>query len=64
MEPQSSRFLPVGRSDAVTQLIRVTGVGKGQGGTLKVKWKVSYKVGSETGVLTEEMGVVERLPAS
>ncbi|KAF8423879.1 VHS domain-containing protein [Tirmania nivea] len=64
MEPQSSRFLPVGQPDAVTQLIRVTGVRRGQGGALKIKWKVSYRVGSETGVVTEEMGVVERLPAS
>ncbi|KAF8475680.1 VHS domain-containing protein [Kalaharituber pfeilii] len=61
MEPQSSRILPVGHKDAVTQIIRVTGVVQGQGGMLKVKWKVSYKMG---GRMYEEQGVVESLPAS
>ena len=64
MDHQSSRFLPVGQIDAVTQRIRVSGVGRGQGGALKVKWKVSYRMGSETAQLHEEQGVVESLPIS
>ena len=64
MEPQSSRSLPVGQPDAVTQRIKVTGVGRGQGGVLKVKWKVSYKMGSQTAQLQEDMGVMEGLIVS
>jgi len=64
MEPQSSRSLPVGQLDAVTQRIKVTGIERGQGGVLKVKWKVSYKMGSQTAQLQEDMGVMEGLIVS
>lgn len=66
MEPQSSRFLPVGQVDAVTQKIRVAGVARGQGAGLKVKWKVLYRIddgGVGDGQLNEETGVIDKLPA-
>lgn len=62
MEPQSGRYLQARQKDGVTQIIRVTGVPRGGGGSVKMRWKVSYRVGS--GPLNEEQGVIESLPVS
>lgn len=62
MEPQSGRYLQARQKDGVTQIIRVTGVPRGGGASVKMRWKVSYRVGS--GPLNEEQGVIESLPVS
>jgi len=62
MEPQSSRHLEAHQRAGVTQLIRVSGVPRGGGGNVKMRWKVSYRVG--TGPLNEEQGVIESLPVA
>lgn len=62
MEPQSGRYLQARQKDGVTQIIRVAGVPRGGGAGVKMRWKVSYRVGS--GPLNEEQGVIESLPVS
>ncbi|CUS09677.1 unnamed protein product [Tuber aestivum] len=62
MEPQSSRHLEAHQRAGVTQIIRVSGVPRGGGGNVKLRWKVSYRVG--TGPLNEEQGVIEGLPVA
>lgn len=46
----------------VTQIIRVSGVPRGAGGSVKMRWKASYRVGK--GPLNEEQGVIEGLPVA
>lgn len=62
MQPQSGRYLQARQKDGVSQIIRVEGVTRGGGGTVKMRWKASYRVGS--GPLNEEQGVIEGLPVS
>ncbi|CAZ83715.1 unnamed protein product [Tuber melanosporum] len=62
MEPQSSRHLEARQRAGVAQIIRVSGVPRGGGGNVKMRWKVSYRVGM--GPLNEEQGVIEGLPVS
>lgn len=60
MEQQSGNFLQPNQKNGVQQFIRVTGAPVGQGNVVKMRWKVSYRVGS--GPMNEEQGMVEGLP--
>lgn len=62
MEQQSGNFLQPNQKNGVHQFIRVTGAPAGAGNAVKMRWKVSYRVGS--GPLNEEQGLVEGLPVA
>jgi hypothetical protein len=57
MEPQSGRDLAGGQKEGISQIIRVA-VPAGEGGKVKMRWKVGYVV---QGARREEMGEVGRL---
>ncbi|KAI9725050.1 MAG: hypothetical protein M1812_000326 [Candelaria pacifica] len=57
LEPQSGRTLLPHELNGITQVIRLNGVERGKGSSVKMRWKASYKVGSE---MKEEHG---ELPA-
>ncbi|KAI9779626.1 MAG: hypothetical protein M1839_007291 [Geoglossum umbratile] len=44
LEPQSGRSLFPNQKDGITQVIHVNGVERGKGGTVKMRWKLSYSV--------------------
>ncbi|KAI9894191.1 MAG: hypothetical protein M1814_004045 [Vezdaea aestivalis] len=58
MEPQSGRTLPAQAQEGVRQKMRLNGVEVGKGSTVKMRWKASYRVGTET---REEQGEIAGL---
>jgi ADP-ribosylation factor-binding protein GGA len=61
MKPQTGRRLRPNESQGIKQDIRLTGVEPGKGGMVKMRWKLTYKVGSET---RHEDGMVPALGIS
>ncbi|KAI9860322.1 MAG: hypothetical protein M1813_006211 [Trichoglossum hirsutum] len=59
LEPQSGRFLAPNQKDGITQVIHVNGVERGKGGTVKMRWKLSYNVAQSQ--LREEQGEITAL---
>jgi len=57
MEPQSGRELSAGQREGIRQMIRVAVPG-GEGGKVKMRWKVGYVLGGQR---REEMGEVGAL---
>ena len=57
LEPQSGRELAPGQREGISQTIRVA-VPPGEGGKVKMRWKVGYVV---QGARREEMGEVGKL---
>ncbi|EGP83497.1 unnamed protein product [Zymoseptoria tritici ST99CH_1A5] len=53
LEPQSSRNLAPKQQDGITQIIRLQGVERGKGGSVKMRWRAGYTVG---GKQTNEQG--------
>ncbi|KAI9743257.1 MAG: hypothetical protein M1818_003103 [Claussenomyces sp. TS43310] len=47
MEPQSGRRLDAFEKQGITQVISLNGVNQGSGNSVKLRWRVSYKVGTE-----------------
>jgi len=58
MEPQSGRDLAPGQREGIKQAIRLLGVPVGEGGKVKMRWKVGYVL---AGQRKEEMGEVGAL---
>ncbi|EGX51209.1 hypothetical protein AOL_s00054g585 [Orbilia oligospora ATCC 24927] len=63
MEHQSGTTLQPHEVDGINQMIRIAGVAPGAGSNVKMRWKVSYRVGDNS-QLREEMGEVTGLPVS
>ena len=63
MEHQSATSLQPNQKDGITQIIRVSGVAPGAGANLRMRWKVSYRVG-DVFKLEEETGDASSLPVS
>jgi len=61
MEQQSATSLQPGQRDGITQIVRIAGVAQGAGSKLRVRWKVSYRIG-DSGQLQEETGDATSLP--
>ncbi|KAF2752035.1 VHS-domain-containing protein [Sporormia fimetaria CBS 119925] len=61
MEPQSDVSLAPNQRNGITQTIRLLGVQRGQGTSVKMRWKVSYRVGAE---VREERGEIAGLGVS
>jgi hypothetical protein len=61
MQPQSGVFLSPQQQNGITQQIRLNGVQRGQGGNVKMRWKLSYSVG---GARKDEMGEITTLGVS
>jgi len=47
MEPQTGRTLEPLQEQGISQVIFLNGVEYGNGAAVKMRWKVSYKVGGE-----------------
>jgi hypothetical protein len=47
MEPQSGRTLQPLQSQGISQVIYLNGVEYGKGAAVKMRWRLSYKVGTE-----------------
>jgi hypothetical protein len=60
LEPQSSLTLAPNQSDGITQTMRVLGAAQGQGGAVRMKWKLSYTIAGQA--RREEMGGIDGLP--
>lgn len=58
MEPQSGVKLSPNQTDGIFQVIRLNGVPRGQGGNVKMRWKVGYQVGGKG---MQEMGEIASL---
>ncbi|KAI9707651.1 MAG: hypothetical protein M1836_000612 [Candelina mexicana] len=58
LDPQSGRILLPHQRNGVTQVIRLNGVERGKGNSVKMRWKASYKVGTE---MKEENGELAAL---
>ena len=58
MEPQSGRVLAPLARDGIQQLIHLNGVEQGKSSGVKMRWKASYKVASQT---IEEQGEIPAL---
>ncbi|KAF2738244.1 ADP-ribosylation factor-binding protein GGA1 [Polyplosphaeria fusca] len=58
LEPQSSVALSPNQKNGITQMIRLNGVQRGQGGNVKMRWKAAYTVG---GARKDEMGEIPSL---
>ncbi|KAK6349896.1 hypothetical protein TWF696_006156 [Orbilia brochopaga] len=63
MEHQSGTTLQPQQANGIEQNIRIVGVAPGAGGNVKMRWKVSYRVGDNV-QLKEEIGEVTGLPVS
>lgn len=59
MSPQSGTSLPSMQEDGITQTVLIHGVAAGQGGSVKLRWRLKYKVAGEIGL---EQGEVASLP--
>lgn len=44
LQPQSSRNLAPKQRDGITQTIRLQGVERGKGSTIKMRWRASYSI--------------------
>ncbi|KAF2122503.1 VHS domain-containing protein [Lophiotrema nucula] len=58
LEPQSSMSLSPNQQNGITQMIRLNGVQRGQGGNVKMRWKAAYTLG---GARKDEMGEIQSL---
>lgn len=58
MEPQTGRSLQPFAQHGISQNIRLNGVSYGQGSAVKLRWRASYRVGSE---MKNEQGEVSAL---
>jgi ADP-ribosylation factor-binding protein GGA len=58
MKPQSGQRLEPYEHDGVSQVIILNGVEYGKGATVKMRWKVSYKIGTES---VHEQGEISSL---
>lgn len=58
MTPQTGRRLQPYESQGIKQIIHLSGVEYGKGSNVKIRWKLSYKVGSE---LKNEQGEIGSL---
>jgi ADP-ribosylation factor-binding protein GGA len=47
MEPQTGRRLQPHEVDGISQIIFLNGVEYGRGTAVKMRWKASYKIGTE-----------------
>ncbi|KAI9830220.1 MAG: hypothetical protein M1826_005022 [Phylliscum demangeonii] len=47
LQPQSGRMLVPHQQDGITQKMQIDGVAPGQAATVKIRWKLSYRVGNE-----------------
>ncbi|GAM83306.1 hypothetical protein ANO11243_012930 [Dothideomycetidae sp. 11243] len=56
LEPQSSRSLQPRQQDGITQSIRLQGVARGKGSTVKMRWRASYTLGAERKEESGEIG--------
>ncbi|KAF3907183.1 hypothetical protein ABW21_db0208550 [Orbilia brochopaga] len=63
MEHQSGTTLQPQQANGIEQTIRIAGVAPGAGSNVKMRWKVSYRVGDNL-QLKEEIGEVTGLPLS
>jgi len=63
MEHQTGTALLPRQKDGITQVIRVFGVAPGAGSSVRMRWKVSYRIG-DGAPLQEEMGDLTSLPVS
>lgn len=63
MEHQSGTGLQPRQIDGIDQVIRIAGVAPGAGGNVRMRWKVSYRVGDNP-QLKEETGDQTGLPVS
>ncbi|KAF3903297.1 hypothetical protein AA313_de0201888 [Arthrobotrys entomopaga] len=63
MEHQSGTALQANQIDGIDQMIRITGVAPGAGSSVKMRWKVSYRIG-DNAELKEETGQLTGLPVS
>ncbi|EPS44586.1 hypothetical protein H072_1380 [Dactylellina haptotyla CBS 200.50] len=63
MEHQSGTTLQPQQVDGIDQTVRITGVAPGAGGNVKMRWKVSYRIGDNF-ELKEENGEITGLPVS
>ncbi|KAF1351895.1 VHS domain-containing protein [Delphinella strobiligena] len=59
LEPQSSRNLGPNQKDGITQSIKVQGVNRGTGQSVKMRWRASYSVAGQQ--QQDEQGMVESL---
>ncbi|KAI9786528.1 MAG: hypothetical protein M1816_007910 [Peltula sp. TS41687] len=60
LKPQSGRTLLPHQRNGITQEMQLGGVVRGQGNAVKVRWKLSYRVGTEA-KMREEQGEVAGL---
>ena len=63
MDQQSSTSLQPNQQDGITQKIRISGVQPGAGDKLRLRWKVTYRVG-ENGSLEEHNDIISNVPVS
>ncbi|EWC45553.1 hypothetical protein DRE_05411 [Drechslerella stenobrocha 248] len=63
MEHQSGTTLQPQEVDGIEQNIQIAGVAPGAGGQVKIRWKMSYRVGNSA-QLNEETGEITNLPVS
>lgn len=47
LEPQSSRNLAPHQQNGITQTIRIQGIERGKGTSVKMRWKANYSVAGE-----------------
>ncbi|KAK1033155.1 ARF-binding protein, partial [Friedmanniomyces endolithicus] len=55
--PQSSRSLAPNQSQGITQSIRLQGVERGKGGTVKLRWRAGYSIAG-VGAMNEQGEIV------
>ena len=61
LQPQSGRYLQPRQTAGITQAITLNGVDQGKGETVKLRWKASYKLGSQP---VNEQGEISSLGIS
>ncbi|KAK0892417.1 ARF-binding protein [Friedmanniomyces endolithicus] len=57
LQPQSSRSLAPNQSQGITQSIRLQGVERGKGGTVKLRWRAGYSIAG-VGAMNEQGEIV------
>lgn len=63
MDQQSSTSLQPNQQDGIIQKIRISGVQPGAGDKLRLRWKVSYRVG-ESKTVEEHNDTINNVPVS
>jgi ADP-ribosylation factor-binding protein GGA len=58
LDPQSGRSLGPSQQNGITQTIRVQGVERGAGKSVKLRWRASYSL---AGQVVNEQGAIEGL---